>query len=76
MSGVGMIAEAVTSGLTTAASVAREVGGRLTGAMALNATLHWSQALLDRQATALDALSPAERTTRFGGKPSRRSYVR
>ncbi len=64
MSGVGMIAEAVTSGLTTAASVAREVGGRLTGAMPLNATLHWSQALLDRQAAALDALSPAERVTR------------
>jgi aspartyl-tRNA(Asn)/glutamyl-tRNA(Gln) amidotransferase subunit A len=61
MSDVRFIAEAVTSGRTSAASAAREVGARLHRARGLNAVLHWSQELLDRQAARLDALPAAER---------------
>lgn len=61
MSGVAHIASAVGSGRTSAASVAREVGRRLTRAGDLNATLHWTQALLDREAARLDALAGGKR---------------
>ncbi len=61
MSGVRTIADAVAGGRTSAASVAREVGKRLTAAAPLNATLHWSQGILDRQAARLDGLAPAAR---------------
>jgi aspartyl-tRNA(Asn)/glutamyl-tRNA(Gln) amidotransferase subunit A len=42
----------------TAAAVAKEAGTRLTkaGAAGLNATLHWSQALLDQEAARVDAM--------------------
>jgi aspartyl-tRNA(Asn)/glutamyl-tRNA(Gln) amidotransferase subunit A len=39
----------------SASAVAREVGKRLTSAAALNATLHWSQQLLDAEADRVDA---------------------
>jgi aspartyl-tRNA(Asn)/glutamyl-tRNA(Gln) amidotransferase subunit A len=38
----------------SAAALARETGRRLTAAARLNAALHWSQALLDAEATRLD----------------------
>lgn len=38
----------------TAAALARETGRKLTEAATLNATLHWSQELLDAEATRLD----------------------
>ena len=44
----------------SAASVAKETGARLAAAEHLNATLHWSQALLDAEAARVDATtSPA-----------------
>jgi aspartyl-tRNA(Asn)/glutamyl-tRNA(Gln) amidotransferase subunit A len=61
MSGVRFIAEAVRSGTTSAGSVAREAGRRLRATAALNATLHWSQDLLNREAAYLDALPAARR---------------
>jgi aspartyl-tRNA(Asn)/glutamyl-tRNA(Gln) amidotransferase subunit A len=61
MSAVSFIADAVGRGRTSAASVAREVGRRLRRAESLNATLHWSQALLDRDAARLDAIPPGGR---------------
>ena len=61
MSEVRFIADAVRSGRTSARSAAREVGRRLAAASHLNATLHWSQALLDRYADRVDALPPEER---------------
>ncbi len=39
-----------------AAAVAREVGRKLEAARALNATLHWSQELLDAEARRVDAM--------------------
>jgi aspartyl-tRNA(Asn)/glutamyl-tRNA(Gln) amidotransferase subunit A len=39
----------------SAATVAKETGARLAAAEHLNATLHWSQALLDAEAARLDA---------------------
>jgi aspartyl-tRNA(Asn)/glutamyl-tRNA(Gln) amidotransferase subunit A len=59
MSGVGATAEAVASGKITAASVARSTGEALTGAASLNATLHWNQELLDRQAARIDGFDAA-----------------
>ena len=41
----------------TAAAVARETGARLAAAESLNATLHWSQELLDAEAARVDAES-------------------
>jgi aspartyl-tRNA(Asn)/glutamyl-tRNA(Gln) amidotransferase subunit A len=61
MSGVSTIVTAVTQGRTTAARVATEVGRRLEATRALNATLHWSQKLLDREGARLDALPAATR---------------
>ncbi len=61
MSGVAFIAEAIRTGRTTAATVAREVGRRLGRTAGLNATLHWSQQLLDREAARLDGLTPEAR---------------
>ncbi|MDH4131969.1 MAG: amidase family protein, partial [Gemmatimonadota bacterium] len=61
MSEVRFIAEAVGAGRTSAASVAREVGSRIGHAASLNAVLHWSPALLDRQAARLDAMSEDQR---------------
>ena len=43
----------------SAAAAAKEVGGRLAAAEPLNATLHWSQALLDAEAARVDA-APAD----------------
>jgi aspartyl-tRNA(Asn)/glutamyl-tRNA(Gln) amidotransferase subunit A len=40
----------------TAAAVARDVGRRLEETKSLNATLHWSQALLDAEARRVDAM--------------------
>jgi aspartyl-tRNA(Asn)/glutamyl-tRNA(Gln) amidotransferase subunit A len=40
----------------TAAATAKEVGARLDGARSLNATLHWSQDLLDAEAARVDAM--------------------
>jgi aspartyl-tRNA(Asn)/glutamyl-tRNA(Gln) amidotransferase subunit A len=65
MSEVRFIADAVAGGRTSAASVAREVGARLGRVTPLNAVLHWSQELLDRQAARLDAMSESQR----GGRP-------
>lgn len=62
MSGVAFVADAVGRGKTTASVVARELGARLEKAAPLNATLHWSQPLLDREAARVDAL-------RKGGGP-------
>jgi aspartyl-tRNA(Asn)/glutamyl-tRNA(Gln) amidotransferase subunit A len=61
MSGVAAIADGVASGSAPAAAVARDTGERLRRAADLNATLHWSQELLDRDAARLDRLPPAER---------------
>ena len=55
MSGVSFIAAAVGEGRTPAASVAAELGRRLRKTEQLNATLSWSQSLLDRSAAELDA---------------------
>ena len=50
---------ATTAGRTDggAASVAAETGRKLTSAKALNATLHWSQELLDAEAARVDQMS-------------------
>ena len=40
----------------TAAAVAKETGARLAAASGLNATLHWSQELLDAEAARVDAM--------------------
>ncbi|MDH4077445.1 MAG: Asp-tRNA(Asn)/Glu-tRNA(Gln) amidotransferase subunit GatA [Acidimicrobiia bacterium] len=70
MSAVSFIADAVGRGRTSAASVAREVGRRLRRAESLNATLHWSQSLLDRDAARLDAIpTGARRTLPLAGVP-------
>lgn len=61
MSAVGFIAEAVGSGRTSASSVAAAVGDRLKRAAPLNATLHWSQELLAREARRLEAMQPGVR---------------
>ncbi len=65
MSAVAHIAAAVAGGRTSAASAAREAGRRLRTAEAagLNATLHWSQELLDAEARRVDQ-SP--QSTRVG----------
>ncbi|HUQ15677.1 MAG TPA: Asp-tRNA(Asn)/Glu-tRNA(Gln) amidotransferase subunit GatA [Gemmatimonadales bacterium] len=42
--------------MSGAASVARETGARLAAAAPLNATLHWSQQLLDAEAARVDAM--------------------
>jgi len=41
----------------TAAAVAKETGARLAAASGLNATLHWSQELLDAEAARVDAMT-------------------
>jgi len=64
MSEVRFIADAVGAGRTSAASVAREVGARIGRVAPLNAVLHWSQELLDRQAARLDAMSDDQRAGR------------
>jgi aspartyl-tRNA(Asn)/glutamyl-tRNA(Gln) amidotransferase subunit A len=70
MSGVAFIAGAVREGRTTAARVAAEVGRRLQRVAGLNATLHWSQGLLDRRAAGLDAMSAdARRALPLAGVP-------
>jgi aspartyl-tRNA(Asn)/glutamyl-tRNA(Gln) amidotransferase subunit A len=70
VSGVSFVAKAVGEGHTSAASVAAEVGRRLTKAEPLNATLHWSQALLDRTAGGLDGLpATARRHLPLAGVP-------
>jgi len=69
MSGVAFIADAVGRGRTTAASVAREVGARLTRAAGLNAVLHWRQESLDDQAARLDADRNAGRARPLAGVP-------
>ena len=56
MSGVRFIRDAVAGGRATAATVAREVGRRLAVTAGLNATLHWQQELLDREAARVDAV--------------------
>lgn len=61
MSDVAAIARGVADGSRSAAEIARETGARLTAAAPLNATLHWSQELLDRDGARIDALSAAER---------------
>jgi aspartyl-tRNA(Asn)/glutamyl-tRNA(Gln) amidotransferase subunit A len=61
MSGVAAIAAGVASGTAPAREVARETGEKLRRAADLNATLHWSQDLLDREAGRIDTLGPAER---------------
>ena len=42
--------------MSGASSVARETGARLAAAAPLNATLHWSQELLDAEAARVDAM--------------------
>jgi aspartyl-tRNA(Asn)/glutamyl-tRNA(Gln) amidotransferase subunit A len=61
MTSVAEIAAGVAGGRTTAAAVAREVGAGLTRTSDLNATLHWSQPLLDREAQRVDTLPAADR---------------
>jgi aspartyl-tRNA(Asn)/glutamyl-tRNA(Gln) amidotransferase subunit A len=61
MTGVAAIAAGVASGTGPALGVARETGEKLRRTADLNATLHWSQELLDREAARIDALGPAER---------------
>ncbi len=61
MSSVAAIAAGVASGTTSAASVAKRTGDALRQAADLNATLHWTQELLDRQAARVDALDPGDR---------------
>ncbi|HET9133866.1 MAG TPA: Asp-tRNA(Asn)/Glu-tRNA(Gln) amidotransferase subunit GatA [Gemmatimonadales bacterium] len=46
----------------SAADLARATGRRLADAQGLNATLHWSQAVLDKDAAALDAAAPGPLT--------------
>ena len=45
--------------MSAAAEAAREAGARLAAAAPLNATLHWSQALLDAEAARVDAMPSA-----------------
>jgi aspartyl-tRNA(Asn)/glutamyl-tRNA(Gln) amidotransferase subunit A len=59
---IEFITGAIRSGRTTAATVAREAGRRLASTAGLNATLHWSQDLLDAQATRLDATPASGRS--------------
>jgi aspartyl-tRNA(Asn)/glutamyl-tRNA(Gln) amidotransferase subunit A len=61
MSSVAAIAQGVASGKTSAASVARSTGAGLKQAADLNATLHWTQELLDAQAAGIDGLDAAAR---------------
>jgi len=61
MSGVAFVAEAVGKGRAAAAEVAREVGRRLRKTASLNATLDWSQPVLDRQAARIDAMPVSAR---------------
>ncbi|MFN8651031.1 MAG: Asp-tRNA(Asn)/Glu-tRNA(Gln) amidotransferase subunit GatA [Gemmatimonadales bacterium] len=56
MSSVANIAELVGSGKSTATSVAKTTGAALTKAADLNATLHWTQEILDQQAARVDGL--------------------
>jgi len=70
MSAVRFIAEAVAGGRTSAVSVARETGRRLTASRDLNAVLHEDQAALERQAAGLDALDrEARRALPLAGVP-------
>jgi aspartyl-tRNA(Asn)/glutamyl-tRNA(Gln) amidotransferase subunit A len=50
-------AGAVANGRERAGAAAREVGARLRAAEPLNATLHWSQELLDAEAARVEALA-------------------
>jgi len=61
MSGVAAIAAGVASGSAPAAGVARATGDALRRTADLNATLHWTQEILDDQAARIDALEPAAR---------------
>ncbi|CAN5777268.1 Asp-tRNA(Asn)/Glu-tRNA(Gln) amidotransferase subunit GatA [soil metagenome] len=45
--------------MSAASEAARETGARLAAAAPLNATLHWSQALLDAEAARVDAMPSA-----------------
>jgi aspartyl-tRNA(Asn)/glutamyl-tRNA(Gln) amidotransferase subunit A len=45
--------------VSTAATVAKETGARLAAAQSLNATLHWSQSLLDAEAVRVDTAPSA-----------------
>jgi aspartyl-tRNA(Asn)/glutamyl-tRNA(Gln) amidotransferase subunit A len=69
VSAVAFIADAVSRGRTTAASVAREAGARLKRASALNAVLHWRQESLDGQAARLDAEARATAARPLAGVP-------
>ena len=66
MSEVASIAAAVQQGSRTAAAVARETGARLTAAAPLNATLHWTQEVLDRYAAEVDGASDRGRMSLAG----------
>jgi aspartyl-tRNA(Asn)/glutamyl-tRNA(Gln) amidotransferase subunit A len=59
--GVADMAAAVAAGGTQAAGVARETGEGLRRTAELNATLHWSQQLLDSQAARIDRMEPSVR---------------
>jgi aspartyl-tRNA(Asn)/glutamyl-tRNA(Gln) amidotransferase subunit A len=61
VSGVRVIADAVRSGRTSAASAAKETGRRLAMVSDLNAVLHWSQPLLDQEAALVDDMGPVGR---------------
>ena len=45
--------------MSTAATIAKETGARLAAAQSLNATLHWSQSLLDAEAVRVDTAPSA-----------------
>ncbi len=63
MSDVATIARGVQDGSRPAGTLMRETGARLTAAAPLNATLHWSQELLDRDAARVDGMPAADRAT-------------
>ncbi len=70
MSGVASIAAGVASGSAPAAGVAKTTGEALKKAADLNATLHWTQELLDQQAARVDQLSAdARKALQLAGVP-------
>ncbi|HWA55888.1 MAG TPA: Asp-tRNA(Asn)/Glu-tRNA(Gln) amidotransferase subunit GatA [Gemmatimonadales bacterium] len=61
MTSVAEIAAGVATGAITAGSVAKRTGEALRKTADLNATLHWTQEILDAQAARVDGLDPIGR---------------
>ena len=61
MTSVAEIAAGVATGATTAGSIAKRTGEALRKTADLNATLHWTQEILDAQAARVDGLDPIGR---------------